>query len=560
MKLKALKCPNCNAKLEIKPGETTGTCPYCDSEFILDDEVIRVKHEIIDNTSLDVAETTLNKFKDYYKAEGIYRSLLYKYAHKEEIYIGLIISITHDFKREITALYTLNEINDYWQKYTSLTSKTNIVKYSPSINDLNRKFWLNKLNTETKNLTLLKLSVNIQETENAWNKYVLFSEETEHKKLEKKYKDYLNNLKTYQVKKKKNLKLLSIIAIIFIILIILATTVYKYKEKPIIKSKELKTSTIYKYCGPNFDCENKDFIKKFFYPTIADLTITSAEFDKAKNTLKVTTHLKSNIKNETNEYTFKIVDNSGPYIETTNCEFTDTEQIDLTKCFTLTDYTDGVIASSKATINKNKSDFSKQGTYEITVSATDKDNNKETKKVPVKIIPTPIALDVNLSKTSIQINETATLSYTITPDVSNKDVEITYNKEFFTIKDNVLIPVKIGDSELCITSKYDSNTKVCKTIDITPICKDSYTFTFDGSKEEILTPGVDFCTGTYKVYANVLNTQQVYYLYHYPSTGMPDIITINKKSPFNDEGSKYSLGKGAKFKISAGVTSITLTK
>ena len=42
MKLKELKCPNCNAKLNIKPIDTTGICPYCNSEFILDDEVIKV--------------------------------------------------------------------------------------------------------------------------------------------------------------------------------------------------------------------------------------------------------------------------------------------------------------------------------------------------------------------------------------------------------------------------------------------------------------------------------------------------------------------------------------
>ena len=135
MKLKELKCPNCSAKLEIKPMDTTGICPYCDSEFILDDEVIKIKHEheIIDDSSLEIADTTLNKFKDYKKAEYIYRSLIYKYAHKEEIYIGLIRSITHDFKLDIESIFILNEINDFWQKYTSLTTKTNIAKYSPSI-------------------------------------------------------------------------------------------------------------------------------------------------------------------------------------------------------------------------------------------------------------------------------------------------------------------------------------------------------------------------------------------------------------------------------------------
>lgn len=565
MKLKALKCPNCDAKIEIKPGETTGTCTYCDSEFILEDEVIRVKHEIIDNTSLDVAETTLNKFKNYAKAEYLYRALLYKYAHKEDVYIGLIRSITHDFKQPIIYLYTLNEVNDFWQKYTSLTTKTNIAKYSASINELNKNFWLTSLKQKTADFTLLKLSINSEEVENAWNKYTLFSEEDEYLKIEKKYKDYLSKLKTYQTKKKKAIKTTFITIITLIIVITISTTIYAFTEKAIMKSKNLKTSTIYKYCDPNFNCKDKNYIKNFFYPTIADLTITSSEFNKKDNTLTVETTLTSNIRNTTKKYTFKIVDDSGPYIKETACKFTDTEEIDLKKCFTLTDYKDGEIATSKAKIDKGKNKFLKQGSYEITVSATDKDKNKETKKIKVEIIPTPITLNVNFSKKSVEINDTATLSYEITPDkVSNKEVNITYNKEFLTIKDNIITPVKIGESEVCVQSKYDTNTKVCTNVDVTPICKNSYTFTFDGSKKEKIYSGTDFCAGTYKIYANVLNHDQIYYIHHYQSDSFmsgSSTLTIAKFSSFlSDEGDKWSMAKGSYIETAPGVTSITITK
>lgn len=562
MKLKALKCPNCDAKIEIKPGETHGTCTYCDSEFILEDEVVRVKHEIVDNTSLDVAETTLNKFKNYQKAEYLYRTMLYKYAHKEDVYIGLIRSITHDFNLEINQLYTINEINDYWQKYTSLTTKTNIAKYSPSINEINRKFWLNKLTSETNNFTLLKLGVNTQEVENAWNKYTLFSEEKEYVKLESKYKDYLVKLKKYQTTKKKKIKATFTTICVLIVVIIVSLAIYAFTEKPIKKFDELKTSTLYKYCGPEFNCTDKAFIENFFYPTIADLTITKTEFNKEKNTLTVETELKSSIKDLKKEYTFDVVDDSGPYIEETNCKFTDTEDIDLTKCFKITDYTDGTIDVSKAKIDKNKENFKKQGEKTIKVTATDKDKNKETKEVKVTIIPTPITLNVDIP-TSVEINKTATLSYEVTPDVSNKDVTITYDKKIITIKDNVITPVKLGESEVCLTSKYDTNTKVCKTIDVTPICQDSYTFTFDGSKEEKITAGVDFCAGTYKVYAEVLNHSDVYYIHHYQADlfAGSSTITIAKFSSFlNDEGDKWSMAKRSYIKTAPGVMSITITK
>ena len=564
MKLKALKCPNCNAKIEINPGETHGTCTYCDSEFILEDEVIRVKHEIIDNTSLDVAETTLNKFKNYQKAEYLYRTLLYKYAHKEEVYIGLIRCITHDFKQPIINLFTLNEINDYWQKYTSLTTKTNIAKYSPSINEINRKFWLTTLKEETQDFTLLKLSIKADEVENAWNKYTLFSEEKEYVKLEKKCKDYLANLRNYQTKKRKRIKTTFLTTITLIILIIISSTIYAFVEKPIKKHEKIKTSTIYKYCGPDLNCKDNSYIKNFFYPTIADLTITSSKLNKQENILTVETTLTSDIRNNKEKYTFNIVDDSGPYIKSTNCKFTDTEEINLEKCFTLTDYTDGNIDPSKANIDKNKNKFQKQGKYKITISATDKDKNKETKKVNVEIIPTPITLNVDIPS-SIEINDTKKLSYEITPDkVSNKEVTITYNKEFITIKDNVITPVKIGETDICIQSKYDPNTKVCKKIDVTPICKDSYTFTFDGSKEEKIYSGKDFCSGTYKIYANVLNHNQIYYIHHYQSDAFAaksSLLTIAKFSSFlNDEGDKWSMAKGSYIQTKPGITSITIKK
>lgn len=564
MKLKELKCPNCSAKLEIKPMDTTGICPYCDSEFILDDEVIKIKHEheIIDDASLEIADTTLNKFKDYKKAEYIYRSLIYKYAHKEEIYIGLIRSITHDFKLDIESIFVLNEINDFWQKYTSLTTKTNIVKYSPSINEINKNFYLKRLNKETENLTDLSLKVNINDAEVAWNKYLLFSEESEHKKLESKYNDYITKLKDYQIKKKKQIKTNAIVLLIIIIVILITLTIYSYSETPIQKTKEIKTSNIYKYCEPNFNCNDKSFIERFFYPTIADLSIENISFNKDKNTLTVNTKLTSNKRNIEKKYKFIIKDNSGPYIESTNCKFTDTDEIDLTKCFKLIDYTDGSIDSKNAKITNNN-DLTKQGTYKINVSATDKDENTEKKDIEIQIIPTPITLNVNLSKTSIEINTTATLAYEIKPEVSNKDVEITYDKEIISIENNTIKPLKIGETDLCIQSKYDLNTKVCKKVEVTPVCKNSYTFNFDGSKKEKITAGIDFCPGTYHVYAQVLNYNDVYYIYHkQPSFGAgSSTMTIAKFSDFlNDEGNQWAMGKGSYIETNNGITQITITK
>ena len=201
---------------------------------------------------------------------------------------------------------------------------------------------------------------------------------------------------------KKQLKTNGIVLLVTAIIIIITLTIYSYSETPIQKTKEIKTSSIYKYCDPNFNCKDKSFIEKFFYPTIADLSIEKINFNKEKNTLTVNTKLTSEKRNIEKEYKFTIKDNSGPYIESTNCKFTDTEEIDLTKCFTITDYNDGVIDSKNAKITNNN-DLTKLGTYTINVSATDKDKFIEKKDIKVEIVKTPITLNVNISKTSIQI-------------------------------------------------------------------------------------------------------------------------------------------------------------
>ena len=556
MKIKNLNCPNCNAKLDINPDETYGKCSYCDTPFILEDETIKIEHEIIDNTSLKVADTTLNKFKDYKKAEILYKMLLFKYAHKEEVYIGIIRSITEDFKKEITEVYKLNEINDYWQKYTALSPKQNISKYAEKINEMNKNYWLKTLKTLTQDFTLLSLKLNPFMIETAWNKFVLFSEEKEHKPLESKYKNYLKELNEYQIKEKSKRKNLKFIIVGILLLLLITITLYIKTESPKIKQKDITTSEIYKNCNSELTCANKNFVKDNFYPTIGNLTITDLNLNKEENLLIVTI----NFKDKTEEFKLNIIDDQGPTIETTNCSFTDTEEIDLTKCFTLTDYTDGTIDSKNATIDENKENFKEIGQKKIIVTAKDKDDNKETKEIIVTITKTPITLKLNLAKKSIQINETTTYSYEVTPDVNNKEIELTYDKNYISLNNNVITPTKIGDTEICAVSKYDSNIKNCIKLEITPICKNSYTFNFEGSKDEIITGGIDFCPGTYKIYLGVLNTNKTYFLHQKSAAGSTNIITINKTSPFNKEGGKYSFEKEATLKLPIGVTSVTLKK
>jgi predicted RNA-binding Zn-ribbon protein involved in translation (DUF1610 family) len=45
MKLVDLKCPKCGGKLQVSEASTKTTCPYCDEQFVIDDEVQHVRYD-----------------------------------------------------------------------------------------------------------------------------------------------------------------------------------------------------------------------------------------------------------------------------------------------------------------------------------------------------------------------------------------------------------------------------------------------------------------------------------------------------------------------------------
>ena len=139
----------------------------------------------------------------------------------------------------------------------------------------------------------------------------------------------------------------------------------------------------------------------------------------------------------------------------------------------------------------------------------------------------------------------------------------TYDNTIISIENNIIKPLKIGDTTLCIISQYDPNTSVCNNIEVTPICQNSYTFNFDGSKKEKIYAGIDFCPGTYRVYAQVLNPKDIYYIHHRQpnSASGSSSITIAKFSEFlSDEGNQWAMNKGSYIESNTGVTQITIVK
>ena len=98
MKMYLLKCPNCDATLEVEPDRKMLFCSYCGSKIIVDDEVKRV--EITKNINYHETYTDEAKIKETISREKI-RLQEMEYADKEKkrndkvifISIGLLFLI-----------------------------------------------------------------------------------------------------------------------------------------------------------------------------------------------------------------------------------------------------------------------------------------------------------------------------------------------------------------------------------------------------------------------------------------------------------------------------------
>ena len=53
MKLISLKCPGCGASLQVDTSRTTAVCPYCHTQFLIDDEVRKLQLDNPRNTGYE---------------------------------------------------------------------------------------------------------------------------------------------------------------------------------------------------------------------------------------------------------------------------------------------------------------------------------------------------------------------------------------------------------------------------------------------------------------------------------------------------------------------------
>lgn len=139
MKLVETKCPNCNSNVEVENNRKKIECKYCGTKFLLDDNTVNVKHiragGISDEQEFINAETNLNKFKNYEEAYRLYLSLSKRFVDHPEVWIGLLRSITHDFKHKINSDIFEKNCTTYWNNFCSLVDRKEISEYLEKYRD-----------------------------------------------------------------------------------------------------------------------------------------------------------------------------------------------------------------------------------------------------------------------------------------------------------------------------------------------------------------------------------------------------------------------------------------
>lgn len=165
MKLIEVTCPKCRATMKVDQNKKEMNCEYCGNKFLIDDEVLKVKHinagEIDEEQEFKNALTYLN-FKEYVSAYNSYLSLSKRYVDNPVIWIGLLRSLSEDFtNKRYNSLY-----ESYWNKYSSLANETEISMYKETYEKYMSSFSeydkldsknVNNVNTNEKDYTVLTI-------------------------------------------------------------------------------------------------------------------------------------------------------------------------------------------------------------------------------------------------------------------------------------------------------------------------------------------------------------------------------------------------------------------
>ena len=150
--------------------------------------------------------------------------------------------------------------------------------------------------------------------------------------------------------------------------------------------------------------------------------------------------------------------------------------------------------------------------------------------------------------------------YTQNKDYYDVEYEYSYDENYVSINNNVVTAKKKGTTSICAVAKYDG-TKTCVDVNINLVCQNTVIFNLTGGAEETFVAGENFCAGKYKIYANVLTKDKIYYIDIRTKDNSFDSVTIAKHSNFlSEEGNAFYLAEGTKITSDLGITQIKLVK
>ena len=513
MKIVGKRCPNCNGDLNLNNGETEGKCPYCGTDYIIDDETIHIKHtvEIKDDYDIEMAITTLDKFKDYEKAVFMFRYLIQRFGHKEEVYIGLVRALTHDFTKKEYSKEEIDEINLNFNKYDKLASNRDVKKYQDDIDKINSEFYLNEVLELSDNFNVRR-NKKLRMVKKSWDLFKKYSTNDLINKYNDKFNNYYVNASDLRKKQIKFRIIFSFILILILSIFIGSYIFIKKLEKPKLEKNTINYSTILR-----IDEVSEYDILSSFFSNPEQLSIK--DYKVVVNKLELVVNFKNAVKFEEYKYIFDIVDDMGPVIKVKNCSFSRGAKANLNNCIeSVEDFKDGNL-KDKVKFDTTGCNFNKVGNYTGKVSVKDSDGYETSETISIRVTNADLGLSVSLSKEEINAKKDTKLNVKFNSNAVNKKYKLEYDKKYVSIKDNNITGLKKGETNICVVPEYDSSQKECVTLKINAECKSSYTFKFSGANEEVIRAGEDFCVGTYRFYAKVLNYDDHYNVV-YSSNGL----------------------------------------
>lgn len=161
MALKALKCPNCDANIQVDDNRDYGFCTYCGAQVQIR-EVMEIRYSSKVDVGVDMeyakkleAGKAFHKIGDFYRAEMVFMEMLREYPGKAEVYEGLVCTITRNYTLFI--IENVERVNKLMDKMVLVSTEEEKAHYMELQEKVNRLFAEGMI-SQQKEETLLQIA------------------------------------------------------------------------------------------------------------------------------------------------------------------------------------------------------------------------------------------------------------------------------------------------------------------------------------------------------------------------------------------------------------------